>query len=125
MLFRGELADDVAENPLASWASSRAKVYRLAAVCESREALSEFLPSRRRIVEEPIEIRRHFRELITVHDETGKPMISMYDPRVITQYLPTCNAEELDIFFGSIDAFVAETENGDNFSIFAQKTKAR
>ncbi len=117
-LFRGELADDVAENApylvgliqgesFTDWLLSAKTGKHHGIFAKSRQSL--------------IEMRRHFRELITVHDESGKPMIfRYYDPRVITQYLPTCNAEELDIFFGSIDAFVAETENGDNFSIFTK-----
>jgi hypothetical protein len=55
------------------------------------------------------EMRRHFRSLLTVHDETGKPMIfRFYDPRVMQNYLPTCNAGELQTFFGKVDQYFAE-----------------
>jgi hypothetical protein len=55
------------------------------------------------------EMRRHFRSLITVYDETGKPMIfRFYDPRVLPNFLPTCESNELKEFFGTVDAFYAE-----------------
>ena len=55
------------------------------------------------------EMRRHFRSLLTVPDETGKPMIfRFYDPRVMQNYLPTCNAGELETFFGKVDQYFAE-----------------
>ena len=55
------------------------------------------------------EMRRHFRSLITVYDETGKPMIfRFYDPRVLPNFLPTCDADELKTFFGNVDNFFAE-----------------
>jgi hypothetical protein len=54
-------------------------------------------------------MRRHFRSLLTVHDETGKPMIfRFYDPRVMQNYLPTCNSGELETFFGKVDVYFAE-----------------
>ena len=55
------------------------------------------------------EMRRHFRSLITVYDETGKPMIfRFYDPRVLPNFLPTCETDELKTFFGNVDAYFAE-----------------
>ena len=40
---------------------------------------------------------------------TSKPLyFRWYDPRVLREYLPTCNAEELRTIFGSIDAFIVE-----------------
>lgn len=67
-----------------------------------------------------VEMRRHFRLMITVHDETGKPMLfRYYDPRVLNNYLPTCNAGELKTFFGSVDTFFAETEDGEGFSSYS------
>jgi hypothetical protein len=41
-----------------------------------------------------------------------------YDPRVITKFLPTCNAEELQTFFGKVDTFFAETEDGEKLVKF-------
>jgi len=55
------------------------------------------------------EMRRHFRALITVYDESGNPMMfRYYDPRVLTSFLPTCNGGELKTFFGKVDSFFAE-----------------
>ena len=66
------------------------------------------------------EMRKHFRALITVHDEMGKPMIfRFYDPRVLQTFLPTCNPGELKTFFGSVDRFIAETGTNGGISSFS------
>lgn len=66
------------------------------------------------------EMRKHFRALVTVHDEMGKPMIfRFYDPRVLHTFLPTCNPGELKTFFGSVDRFLAETGKNGVISSFA------
>ena len=64
-------------------------------------------------------MRKHFRSLVTVHDENGKPLIfRFYDPRVLRTFLPTCNADELKTFFGKIETFFAETADGQVLSAF-------
>jgi hypothetical protein len=58
------------------------------------------------------EMRRHFRALISVHDETGKPLIfRFYDPRVIRKFLPTCEPNQIKTFFGKVETFFVEAEN--------------
>ena len=53
--------------------------------------------------------RQHFRKFLTVYDSKGKPMLfRYYDPRVLRVYLPTCNAQELEQFFGSLEFFFLE-----------------
>lgn len=57
-------------------------------------------------------MRQHFRRLLTVYDEKGKPLLfRFYDPRVMRVYLPTCNAAELSAVFGSVISYVVEDEN--------------
>ncbi len=61
-----------------------------------------------------IEMRRHFRALMQAYDENGNPMkFRFYDPRVLSKFLPTCNGGELKTLFGEVQAFYAESENGD------------
>jgi Domain of unknown function (DUF4123) len=69
---------------------------------------------------EPVEeMRNHFRSLITVYDENGKPMIfRFYDPRVLGTFLSTCTAEELKVFFGKVEAYFAEADAADNLVRF-------
>jgi hypothetical protein len=56
-----------------------------------------------------IEMRKHFRSLLTVWNEDGNPMIfRYYDPRVLTKFLPTCTEEELATFFGNTTQLFAE-----------------
>jgi hypothetical protein len=72
------------------------------------------------VLQAPVElavIRRHFRPLLVVYDESAKPMrFRYYDPRVLSVYLPTCNAAELTQFCGPVRTFLAES--GDRFESF-------
>ena len=55
-------------------------------------------------------MRKHFRQLLTVDDETGKPMLfRYYDPRVLLPFLMTCNRDELEILFGKVRYYFAES----------------
>ncbi len=64
-------------------------------------------------------MRKHFRSLLTVYDETGKPLLfRYYDPRVFLTFLPTCNAEELETFFGKVNYYFAESDNADKLNRF-------
>jgi len=59
-------------------------------------------------------MRQHFRRFLTVHDESGKPLLfRYYDPRVLRTFLPTCNAKELAEIFGPVLCYVAEGEEPD------------
>ncbi len=60
------------------------------------------------------DLRQHCRVLLTVYDETGRPLyFRYYDPRVLRVYLPTCDQAQAAAFFGPVDRCVmaAETEN--------------
>ena len=61
-------------------------------------------------------MRKHFRSLLTVYDETGKPLLfRFYDPRVFLTYVPTCNAAELELFFGKVKYYFAESYDAKTF----------
>ena len=71
------------------------------------------------------EMRRHFRALVTVNDEQGTPMyFRFYDPRVLRNFLPTCNPDELKTFFGKVETFFAEDKQGEKFSAFSLENDA-
>jgi hypothetical protein len=54
------------------------------------------------------DLRRHLRRFLLVEDPTGRALyFRFYDPRVLRTFLPTCNSEELDEFFGPITAYLA------------------
>ena len=56
--------------------------------------------------------RRHFRTFLMVKDSEGSQMyFRYYDPRVLRVYLPTCNAEELELVFGPLTRYVCEAED--------------
>ncbi|MBK9535773.1 MAG: DUF4123 domain-containing protein [Flavobacteriales bacterium] len=61
------------------------------------------------------ELHHHFRQFLMVTTEEGKELyFRFYDPRVLRVFLPTCDAEQLQEFFGIdlVDAFVMEDEAG-------------
>ncbi len=47
-----------------------------------------------------------------------------YDPRVLRDFLPTCNTDELDDFFGPIHSLVVENERGDSYLRYQAKPLA-
>ncbi len=64
-------------------------------------------------------MRRHFRLLLTVDDENGKPMLfRYYDPRVLLPFLMTCNSDELEIIFGQVKYYFAELPDASQLSRF-------
>jgi hypothetical protein len=82
------------------------------------------------ILQAPIDlpaIRRHFRPLLVVHDESGKPLrFRYYDPRVLSVYLPTCNGGELTEMFGPARRFLVESGHEfESFELADGKLKRR
>ena len=56
----------------------------------------------------------HFRRFLLVKDEQGQSLyFRFYDPRVLRQFLPTCDARQLTDFFGPVRYFIAEDEDPD------------
>jgi hypothetical protein len=56
---------------------------------------------------------KHLRKFLIVQSEEGKEMyFRYYDPRVLRVFLPTCEPAQLKEFFGPIEAFLAENEQG-------------
>ena len=59
-------------------------------------------------------IRRHFRNFLFVQTPKGESVyFRYYDPRVLTVYLPTANADELDTVFGPILTYVCESRENE------------
>ncbi|MHC4111575.1 MAG: DUF4123 domain-containing protein [Planctomycetota bacterium] len=65
----------------------------------------------------PVEVdiramRQHFRKFLMVYDPDGELIyFRYYDPRVLRVYLPTCNAEDINIVFGPIGSYITEDED--------------
>lgn len=105
-LFRGELEPDVAEvapyvvqvtpgTVFADWILGESFGKHWGIFAHSRYSIKE--------------MRRHFRALVNVYDEEGNPIIfRYYDPRVLPTFLPTCTADELNAFFGTVETLFAE-----------------
>lgn len=66
------------------------------------------------------EMRKHFQGLMTVCDEEGNPLLfRFYDPRVFRKFLPTCDPEQVEAFFGNVDKFFVEDETGDGVLVYS------
>lgn len=115
-LFRGELEPDMAEvapyvvylapnTAFTDWVLSESFGKHWGIFAHCRHSIKE--------------MRRHCRALVTVYNEKGDPLLfRYYDPRVLRKFLPTCNVGELKTFFGKVETFFAETEDGKNLSSF-------
>lgn len=57
-------------------------------------------------------MRKHFRSLLIVNDADGNPLLfRYYDPRAFLTFLPTCNAAELQNFFGRVNHYFVESDD--------------
>ncbi len=65
-------------------------------------------------VDDPSNLRHHLRKFLKVREEAGgrNLLFRWYDPRVLRDFLPTCTVDELQRFFGPIDAWYAESADG-------------
>lgn len=59
-----------------------------------------------------IDMRRHFKRFAMVEAPNGKHMyFRYYDPRVLRNYLPSCNEEERKYIFGRFAVFWAQSQD--------------
>jgi len=55
----------------------------------------------------------HFRRHLLARTTDGERLVfRFYDPRVLLPFLPTCNAAQLSDFFGPVEHFALEDDNG-------------
>lgn len=68
-------------------------------------------------------MRQHFRRFLMVHDSTGTALyFRFYDPRVLREYLPTCDREQLTEMFGPVASYVTEGEKPGGLLCFRLKS---
>ena len=115
-LYRGELEPDLAvtapylvklrrESPLTDWILTEGWGNHWGVFAETPAGLEA--------------LRRHFRRFLRVKDHTGEILyFRYYDPRVLSIYLPTCNAAEIRFVYGPITQFVAEEEETGRAFVF-------
>jgi len=66
-------------------------------------------------------VRRHLRRLLFVKLHDGQQVhFRFYDPRVLRDYLPTCNGDELDQFFGPLSTIYLEIGNDRELLCFSR-----
>jgi hypothetical protein len=60
-----------------------------------------------------VTVRRHLQKLLFAKLYDGRQaLFRFYDPRILRDYLPTCNEDELDQFFGPLSLIHLESGNG-------------
>jgi hypothetical protein len=58
-------------------------------------------------------LRAHFRRHLLARTTDGERLVfRFYDPRVLLPFLPTCNAAQLRDFFGPVEHFALEDDDG-------------
>ncbi len=67
------------------------------------------------------DMRKHFRTFLMVYDPDGEPIyFRYYDPRVLRDFLPTFEENEMGQIFGPVDRYYVESENGEELMVFQQ-----
>lgn len=65
-------------------------------------------------------LRKHFRTFLQVKGPDNRTLyFRYYDPRVLRNYLPTCNAGELDTVFGPVGAYLTSSREPGTATRFA------
>ena len=71
-------------------------------------------------------LRKHFRSFLRVKGPAGNTLyFRYYDPRVMRNYLPTCNREDLDIVFGPLTSYVTSSREPLSATCFTQHEDGR
>jgi len=65
------------------------------------------------------ELRKHFRQflLVAIPDQDAPVYFRYYDPRVLSNFLPTCTPGELDQVFGPVKDFYCEAGSANSEKI--------
>ncbi len=67
----------------------------------------------------PDTLRAHFRRLTMVRNDAGERLLfRFYDPRVLGEFLPTCDAAQLREMFGPVQRFMLERDGGREIASF-------
>ena len=71
------------------------------------------------------ELFEHFQQFNRVYLEDDEVVLfRYYDPRVLRKYLPTCDDEEIDIFFGEVKIYFAESKDPGIMHIYTKNDRA-
>lgn len=69
------------------------------------------------------ELFSHFQQFNRVYLEEDKVVLfRYYDPRVLRTYLPSCNREEVEAFFGGVEHFYLESEDPETLNVIRKST---
>ena len=111
-LYRGDLEPDIAEcapylarleqnSPFTQWLNAHCLGQHWGIFALSRADLPTLL--------------QHLRKHNMVYDPNNRPLLfRYYDPRVLREFLPLCDSGQLTEFFGPVEAFFAEADDGEN-----------
>lgn len=65
-------------------------------------------------------LHKHFRKFLLVQTEEGKELyFRFYDPRVLRIFLPTCDVQQLQEFFGPVEHYGMEDEDPEYALLFS------
>lgn len=65
---------------------------------------------------------KHFRKFLLVKTEDGQELyFRFYDPHVLKIFLPTCDEKQIIEFFGPVEKFIVEGDNGEEAIEFSHQ----
>jgi hypothetical protein len=109
-LYAGDLDDDVEEvapylvrlesdNPFTIWLLESIGNKPWGIFCKAPSTLRE--------------LRKHFRNFLIVKGPDGNNLyFRFYDPRVLSNFIPTCDQEQISEIFGPVVTYTARAEEG-------------
>jgi hypothetical protein len=73
--------------------------------------------------EEQARLRQRLRTFNQAKLPDGRVVLfRWWDPRVFRVYMPTCNADDLALWFAIVDEYLCENIDGDAFTIYRKRT---
>lgn len=68
---------------------------------------------------DPNKVQQHMQNMLYVYDADNKPLFfRYYDPRVLSQFLISCNQEQTDSMFLEVNKYICESERKDKYQSF-------
>ncbi|MCX6874539.1 MAG: DUF4123 domain-containing protein [Verrucomicrobia bacterium] len=118
-LYAGDLDDDVeevapylirleADHPFTAWLLEAIGHKPWGIFCKAPSTLRE--------------LRKHFRQFLIVKGPDGESLyFRYYDPRVLTVFLESCDAKQLEMIFGVVIAYLGMKNDGQVFHLPAPR----
>jgi len=75
----------------------------------------------------PDELRKHLRRFLLIATDNGQQLyFRYYDPRILKVFLPTCDEDQIETFFGPVESYTVEDpENNQTITFYQEQAVLR